>query len=256
VTTYKRTVLEPVVWISPDTDPAQKSSGRFAARLADRVRITLKELAVWQVDAGAHYDMQVEVDAVARAAAEARLSRYHLFGFSAGATVALAAALALGDSILSIAVLEPATIGDDDWGPIEATWRTDMAALPELTPSDRTEAFRRMLMRPGVAPPPARYPPLWDAQDNMLLEVMLERTGFVSGDLANLGQPTLIIVGGQSHPRFQHLAERMVEVMPNAETVVFPALNHFSPPHREEPDRFEGVLLDFWSRTARKGHLS
>ena len=42
------------------------------------------------------------------------LSRYHLFGFSAGATVALAATLALGDAVQSLTLLEAAVIGDDD----------------------------------------------------------------------------------------------------------------------------------------------
>jgi pimeloyl-ACP methyl ester carboxylesterase len=155
--------------------------------------------------------------------------------------------LALGDSILSIAVLEPATVGDDDWHPIEAKWRREMAALLKLEPTIRTEAFRRLLMRPGVPPPPARRPHAWGLHDDML-EVMLGQTGFVSRDLASLQQPTLVVVGGQSHPRFHHLAQHMVEVMPAAETMVFPALSHFSPPHREEPDGFSRLLLDFWAQ--------
>ena len=38
--------------------------------------------------------------------------------------MALAAALALGDAVRSVTVLEPAFIGDDDWDAVEAEWRS------------------------------------------------------------------------------------------------------------------------------------
>ena len=56
-------------------------------------------LRVWGLAPGDGYDMGVEVGAVAEAAGSGPV---HLAGFSAGATVALAAALALGDSVRSL----------------------------------------------------------------------------------------------------------------------------------------------------------
>ena len=107
--------VDRVIWINPSgTDFAGTSVDRFAERLTGRVDVIMKGLEVWRLAPGKHYDMRVETDAVARIAKAAGPSRHHLFGFSAGGTVALAAALALRDAILSVAVLEPAYIGDDD----------------------------------------------------------------------------------------------------------------------------------------------
>jgi len=69
-------------------------------------------------------------------------ARYHLFGFSAGATFALAAAMAFCGAVQSIALFEPATIGDDDWGPVEAQWRSTLADVGSLPVELRTNRVR------------------------------------------------------------------------------------------------------------------
>ena len=191
--------------------------------------------------------MRMEVDAVAGAAAAVGLDRYHLFGFSAGGTVALAAALALGDAIRSVTVLEPAFIGDDDWDPVEAEWRYGLDALWNLEAVERTAAFRRMLMRPGEPVPPPRESPSWNAQDRLLEDMLGHHTGFVSGDLSAITTPTLMVWGGRSHPRWELVAERLTDVIPNVATEVFPDLHHFNAPFRAEPDRFADILARFWA---------
>jgi pimeloyl-ACP methyl ester carboxylesterase len=193
--------------------------------------------------------MRVEVDAVASAAEAAGLGRYHLFGFSAGGTVALAAALALGDAIRSVTVLEPAFIGDDDWDPVEAEWRSGLDALWNLEVEERTAGFRRMLMRPGEpVPPPRSQPPSWNAHDKLLEDMLAHHTGFISGDLSAINKPTLMVWGGRSHPPWERVAERLTEVIPNVATEVFPDLHHFNAPFRAEPERFADILARFWAR--------
>src|SRR6185436_19439705 len=117
-------VLTPrVVWVNPaGTEPVEA----FAERIRGDVDIALLDLRVWGLAPGDAYDMGVEVAAVAEAGGAGPI---HLAGFSAGATVALAAALAIGEAVQSVAVLEPAFIGDDDWHPAEAEWRAAIAAL-------------------------------------------------------------------------------------------------------------------------------
>ncbi|MGN6378664.1 MAG: alpha/beta fold hydrolase [Gaiellales bacterium] len=239
-----------VVWISPDTDPAGKSTGEFARRLAPRVNVSPMELDVWSLDAGAPYDIGVEVAAVRALADGAGLDRFHVFGFSAGGTVALAAALAMPDRILSVAVLEPATIGEDAWHPVEASWQAELRRIRALPADARMPDFRRLLMRPGAEPPPSRRASaVWTPQDEML-EDMLEHPGFVSSDLASVAQPALVVIGGQSNPRWNLLADRLAHVMPDARTEVFPGLSHFTPPYREQPARFEDVLVRFWTQAS------
>jgi pimeloyl-ACP methyl ester carboxylesterase len=81
---------EQVLWISPaPPQPRNPPSAAVAGELAGRAVITQLCLAVRDIAPGEPYGLTTEVDAV-NAAAQARgLSRYHLFGFSAGATVAL-----------------------------------------------------------------------------------------------------------------------------------------------------------------------
>jgi pimeloyl-ACP methyl ester carboxylesterase len=242
--------IPPVVWISPDTDPPGKATGEFARRLAPRVDVSPVELAAWGLDAGSPYDMGVEVEAVQALVDAASLDRFHVFGFSAGGTVALAAALAMPDRILSVSVLEPATIGDDAWHPAEAAWQAEMRRIRALPADARMDPFRRLVMRPGLEPPPSRrVSSVWTPQDEML-EDMIERTGFVSSDLASFRGPALIVIGGDSNPRWRLMADRLVDVMPDACVKEFPSLSHFTPPYREQPEAFQEVMLGFWAQTS------
>jgi pimeloyl-ACP methyl ester carboxylesterase len=246
--TIGRVSIPPVVWVSPDTDPWGKATGEFARRLAPRVDMSLAELAVWGLDRAARYDMGVEVEAVRALADRAGWDGFHVFGFSAGGTVALATALAMPDRILSVAMLEPATIGDDAWHPAEAAWQAEMGRIRALPADERMDPFRRLLMRPGLEPPPSRRAGggVWTAQDDML-EDMIERTGFVSSDVAAFRGPVLIVIGGESSPRWRLMADRLVEVMPDASVEEFPGLSHFTPPYREQPQAFEELMLGFWA---------
>jgi pimeloyl-ACP methyl ester carboxylesterase len=208
--------------------------------------ITQLGLAVWDMAPGEPYGLSTEVNAV-NAVAQARgLSRYHLFGFSAGATVALAATLAFGQIVQSLTLLEAAVIGDDDWHPAETAWRASLTAVRALPAEQRSQAFRQMLMRPGEPLPPLGPPPPWDASTDML-EDMLAHVGFTSSDLAAINPPVLAISGGRSHPRMQHQDQRLVEVIPQARAEVFSECSHLSPPHKAEPARLADMLIDFWA---------
>ena len=90
-------------------------------------------------------------------------------------------------------------------------------------------------------------PPLWDTKADRL-EDLLARIGFVSGDLSDLTQPTLIISGAQSNPRFHKLAQRLVDVLPNATSTTLPNCSHLRPPHRAAPAQLEKQLMSLWSR--------
>lgn len=239
--------VEQVFWISPaPPQPRNPPSAAVAGELAGRAVITQLCLAVWDIAPGEPYGLTTEVNAV-NAVAQARgLSRYHLFGFSAGATVALAATLALGPAVQSLTLLEAAVIGDDDWHPAETAWRASLAAVRALPAEQRSPAFRQMLMRPSEPLPPLGPPPPWDPRSDML-EDMLARVGFTSGDLAAITQPVLAISGGRSTPRFQYQDERLVEVIPHARAEVFSERSHLSTPHRAEPARLAERLIDFWT---------
>ena len=212
--------------------------------LGDRARVELLGLRVWRTSPGHAYGMATEVDAVAAAAAHEPV---HLFGFSAGATVALAAALALGDAVRSVAVLEPAFIGDDDWAPAETEWRSRQRDITALPADQRIAPFRQLLMRPGLEPPPPRETFVWGPRDDLLEGMLQGGTGFASADLAAITAPVLAIRGGRSHPRWAAVSRRLADVCPDFRESVFPELHHFSPPFREEPELLAALLLALWA---------
>ena len=234
-----------VLWINPSgTTFAGTSVDRFVRRLEGSADVTLLGLEVWGQAPGRAYGMATEVDAVTAAAAG---DRVHLFGFSAGGTVALAAALALGAAVRSVTVLEPAFIGDDDWDAVEAEWRSRQRDITALPPDQRIVPFRRLLMRPGLDPPPPRETFVWGFRDDLLERMLGGETGFLSADLAAIRAPVLAIRGGRSHPRWEAVSRRLAQVCPDAREHVFPELHHFAPPFREEPDALASVLLDLWA---------
>jgi pimeloyl-ACP methyl ester carboxylesterase len=242
----------PVGWLTPaPTDQPQRSFARVARELAGEARLTLQALEVWRLPPLHPYDMGVEVDAVRRLA-ERLGGRVHLFGFSAGATVALAAALSLGDAVASLALCEPATIGDDEWSPVEVEWREAVDAVRHLEPAgSRVDAFAALVLPAGAALPAGRRtPPSWDTRRDRL-EDLLAHVGFTSDDLHRLAQPCLVLTGSDSHERFGLLAERLVDVVSDARSSTYPGTSHLEPPMRAQPARVAADLLSFWAAAER-----
>lgn len=229
-----------VLWIDPG---GAASIEGFARSVGERAHIQARGVQVRGADEG--YGMDLEVSAVTEAAGP---HPCHLAGFSAGATVVLAAALALGEAVQSVTVLEPAFIGDDDWDAVEAEWRARWRAIAALPAAERMAPFRQLLLAAGVQAPPPRNALRWDRRDELLERTMVGATGFVSSDLAAIRAPVLAIRGGRSNPRWAAVSRRLGSVCPDFREHVFPGLHHFSPPFRDEPERLAAVLLEQWSR--------
>lgn len=238
--------LARVLWISPDT-PAERSIERIAPRLRGRAQIIPKSLEVWETPTPASYTLEDEVQGVRRVAERRAWSRFHVVGFSAGATVALICARVMASSVATVAVIEPATIGDDDWSTGEAEWRARMQAILALPPGMQRTAFRQAMMHPDH-PPPERPLPSSLSERGSLLERALATTGYASSGWAALTQPLLIVTCGRSHPRYAELSTRLQAVVPDASAVTFPSLSHLESPQRHDPERLSALLADLWSR--------
>jgi pimeloyl-ACP methyl ester carboxylesterase len=235
-----------VLWLSPST-PAERSIELIAPIIGDRAEIVPKPLDVWADGSLVSYTLDAEVEAVRRVAAGRRWPRFHIVGFSAGATVALICGRLLAPSVATVALIEPATIGDDDWSPGEADWRARMQAIFELPPAPRNAAFRRAMMHPDEPVPPPSAPASESNERGLALEQALARTGYASSDWAALTQPLLVVTGGRSHPRFAEVSTRLCEVVPHAAAATFPSLSHLQSPQRHEPERLSALLLELWS---------
>jgi pimeloyl-ACP methyl ester carboxylesterase len=238
-----------VLWLSPSR-PAERSVELVAPALGGRADIVPKDLEVWAHAPVASYTLDDEVEGVRCVAKSRGWSRFHIVGFSAGATVALVCARLLRSSVATVAVIEPATIGDDDWSTGEADWRARMQAIFELPPAPRRIAFRRAVMHPDEAVPQRPPPSFESVERGQLLEQVLARTGYASSDWAALTQPLLVITCGRSHPRFAEVSARLCEVVPNASAATFPSLSHLESPQRHDPERLSALLIKLWSRRA------
>jgi pimeloyl-ACP methyl ester carboxylesterase len=236
-----------VLWLSPGT-PAERSVELVARELGGRADIVPKDLEVWADRPLVSYTLDDEVAGVRRAAKDRGWSRFHIVGFSAGATVALICARVMAPSVATVAVIEPATIGDDDWSAGEADWRARMQTIFALPPPLRRTAFRQAMMHPDEAPPERLLPSSESPERGELLERALATTGYASSDWAALTQPVLIVTCGRSHPRFAEVSARLSEVVPNASAAMFPSLSHLESPQRHDPERLSALLVDLWSR--------
>ena len=242
--------MQGCLWISPGHIGPQlprTSAQKFAATMAADCEVAVLGPHVWTLGPEDHDDMSTEVAAVRRAAAERGWRRYHLFGFSAGATVALATALAGPNEVSTLALFEPAFIGHDDLGLVERRWRNELRRVRRQPIEQRQSAFRRMLMKPGEnLPADLGPPPPWSPAFDRLQDV-LETPGFASSDLDVVTQSTLAMSGALSHPRFVRLAERLVNVMPHARSTSFTGCSHLSPPHRVAPEPLRQQLRRLWA---------
>ena len=239
------------LWVSPGAVGPQlpeTSAERFARLFADSGKVFVIGLRVWELAVDAPYDLTTEVAAVQEAATQQGWSRYHLFGFSAGATVALATARSHPESVRTVSVYEPASIGDDDWSREETRWRRDLGKVRQLPTAQRQPAFRRLLMAPSSElPPDLPTSPPWDEHTDKL-ENMLAAVRFNSADLVDVTAPALVMSGAQSNGRFTALTDRLVEVMPQAESVSWEGCSHLAPPHRVAPRQLSDLLTHLWRR--------
>jgi pimeloyl-ACP methyl ester carboxylesterase len=235
-----------VLWLSPST-PAERSVELVTPALEGRAEIVPKSLEVWADTPLVSYSLDDEVEGVRRVANSRGWSRFHLVGFSAGATVALICSHVMAASVATVAVIEPATIGDDDWSIGEAAWRARIQTIFALPPPLRQIAFRQAMMHPDEAPPDRPLPASESSEQGLLLEQALAATGYASSDWAALTQPLLVVTCGRSHPRFAEVSARLCEVVPNASAATFPSLSHLESPQRHDPERLSALLVELWS---------
>ena len=95
-------------------------------------------------------------------------------------------------------------------------------------------------------PPDLPAPPLWDEHTDKL-EDMLSAVGFDSGDLVDAPAPALAMSGTRSNRRFTALTNRLVEVMPKAESAIWEGCSHLAPPHRVAPHQLSDRLTSLWN---------
>ena len=159
------------------------------------------------------------------------------------------------ERLLSLALIEPAWMGNDDLSPQERSVRREFERIAELPPQQRMAAFVANQLAPGVKPP-ARVgpPPPWlDTRPAGL--AALTRTFGASRmcveRLRNLTRPVYFALGGRSNPNnYKYMAERASSIFPDFTLDVFEERSHVDPPHQAEPARLARALKAHWARAS------
>ena len=229
--------------------PADLAYGALLDALGEDVEAIAKDLEVYAgPEPPFDYTLQDEIDGVLRTAREAGFERFHLVGYSGGGASSLALAASHPDRLLSLALIEPAWMGNEDLHPQEQAVRREFDRIAALPPEEMMPAFVAIQLAPGIEPPPRPpgAPPAWMANRPAGLRAFMEtfRSSTLDLDrLRNFAKPVYFALGGRSNPHYYaHMAERAREIFPDFTLEVFTERHHFDPPHRIEPERTARAL--------------
>jgi pimeloyl-ACP methyl ester carboxylesterase len=191
---------------------------------------------------------------VLRTAEEFGFERFHLVGYSGGGASSVAFAAKHPGRLLSLALLEPAWMGNDELSPEEQeVWR-EFDRIATLPSAEMMPPFLKMQLAPGVeSPPPPPGPPSpWMATRPAGLRTLIatfRSTTLDLDDLRGFKQPVYFAFGGKSNPSYYaRMADRARAIFPTFTLEVFDERHHFDPPHRIEPERTAKALRAHWAR--------
>jgi pimeloyl-ACP methyl ester carboxylesterase len=235
--------------------PADLAYGDLIDALGDDVEAIAKDLEVYAGPAPPpDYTLDHEIDGVLRTARDAGFERFHLVGYSGGGASSLAFAARHPERLLSLALIEPAWMGNERLSPEERAVREAFDGIVSLPPEQMMPAFVALQLAPGVQPPPPPPgpPPPWMASRPAGLRAFLSTFNSSTLDLGRLQsftRPVYFALGGRSNPDYYaRLAERARQIFPDFTLDVFTERHHFDPPHRIEPERTARALRAHWAR--------
>jgi pimeloyl-ACP methyl ester carboxylesterase len=235
--------------------PAGLAYGALMDALGDGVEAIAKDLEVYAgPEPPPDYTLEHEVDGVLRTARDAGFDRFHLVGYSGGGASSLAVAARHPERLLSLALIEPAWMGNEGLSPEEEAVLRELERIMSLPPEQMMPAFVAVQLAPGVQPPPPPPgpPPPWMVTRPAGLRafMMAFRSSRLAVDrLRSFERPVYFVLGGRSNPDYYaRMAERARHIFPDFTLDVFEERHHFDPPHRIEPERTARALRTHWAR--------
>jgi pimeloyl-ACP methyl ester carboxylesterase len=235
--------------------PADLAYRSLLHELGDDVEAIAKDLEVYAgPEPPVDYTLDHEIAGVLRVARDAGFDRFHLVGYSGGGASSVAFAAEHPERLLSLALIEPAWMGNRELSPEEQGVRHEFDRLATLSSPEMMPAFVAIQLAPGVKPPPPPPgpPPPWMATRPAGLRAFIATFNSSNLDLDALRafeQPVYFALGGRSNPNYyRRMADRASAVFPNFTLDVFDERHHFDPPHRTEPERTARALRAHWAR--------
>ena len=243
----------PVVFVPGGVNPAAITYGELLKALNDSVRTVLKDHELYKEDAPPpDWGLGTEVEAIDKAADSAGFRTFHMVGYSGGGAISLAFVLAHGNRLRSLALIEPAWIGNAGWTPEEIRYWAEEERASALPGPDFMRDFMRTGLRPGVPLPQPQGPtPDWMAKRPAGLRAFM--AAFKGGDLdhsrlRHFSRPVYVAYGDQSAVVEEIKAKRLAGIFPDCRVEVYEGTHHFAPPQRLRPGRFAASLREVWAR--------
>lgn len=235
--------------------PADLAYGALLDALGDGAHAIAKDLELYAgPEPPPDYTLQHEVEGVLRVADDAGFDRFHLVGYSAGGAASVAFAAGHPERLSSLALIEPAWMGNQGLSREEQAVRRRFDEIATLPPDEMMPAFVASQLGPGVQPPPPPPgpPPPWMAKRPAGIRAVTNAFNTATLDLNRLrafDRPVYFALGGLSNPEYYgRMAERAAGILPDFTLDVFAERHHFDPPHRIEPQRTASALLAHWAR--------
>jgi pimeloyl-ACP methyl ester carboxylesterase len=247
--------MQKIIFLPGIITPAAVVYAPLLEALQSEIEPVLKELEIYTTETPPpDYSLDLEVDAILRLLDYQGLDAAHFVGYSGGAAILLAFTAAHSQRVRSLAVFEPATIPAQAWMQSEQNEWDEYARIMQLPEDQRTAAFLRAYMRPGVTPPalPSGDPPPWMAQRPAGMKAFTEALRVYDlplDGLRSFERPVYLSYGLQSRTSEEQKAEFLAALFPKAELEAYQDLHHFKPPQRHAPERFARALRRLWERT-------
>jgi pimeloyl-ACP methyl ester carboxylesterase len=239
--------------------PRDLAYGALIEAMSDGVDARAKDLEVYATDEPPPgYGLESEIEGVLREADEAGFERFNLVGYSGGGAISTALVAAHPERVLSLALLEPAWIGNQGLSDSEREAWAEFERFRDLPAKEMMPRFIRTQLAPGVEPPPPPPgpPAPWMAKRPggiRAITAAFQRYDLDPDALRAFERPVYYALGALSNPGYYgEMARRLGDFFPDYRLEVYEDRHHFDPPHRIEPERLAARLEELWDRAAER----
>jgi pimeloyl-ACP methyl ester carboxylesterase len=245
-----------VILISGGNDIGATTYRPLIKTIRHEARVLVKNLEVSTLAlASPVYEFKQEIVGLRDAIDEAGIEQFHAVGYSGGGTVCLAFAAEYPERLQSLALIEPAWLGNQQREPAETGYWEEIDRIMLLPPAERVAAFVQFQVREDLDLTSVvhaqqlsfvqkRFTYVWT------MNQAFKRYPFKQERLRQFSGPVYVGVGSLSHAHEYWKARRLAEFFPDTQIEVYEGLHHFHPPQEAEPERLARVLRDLWSRAA------
>ncbi len=176
----------------------------------------------------------------------------YLYGHSSGASLAMLAAIQLGERVKKLAMYEAPY--DSDPKKI-AAWERYVQELPVLLAAgrngDAAALFMRFVGTPENQIEATRHSPYWPTMEAIAPTLAYDHAEILSADLsvpvetaARVGVPTLVMNGSASFGFMEPTAQALTKAIPHAQHRVLPGQTH-----AVSPDVLAPILIEFFDKS-------